>query len=498
MHGFLYDRPGAGVPPASLSVRSSRNTLARHRCPQSVSKGRVTIPVFDFPCRPFVCQAHGSSPSLTHTAGTISFRRMSGLPFELLLALRYLRPKRTFVSVITLISVLGVTLGVAVLIIVISVMSGFDRQLREEILGFSPHLRILEPNRTMRGYKALMRQVASNPKVKAVTPYVLGKVLLETEPEAGQSQVEAPWVRGMEQELESKFSSLATNLISGTFDVSNRGLLVGIEFARNLGLQVGDRVAIYSPEDLRKMKESRDKDKQTVTLATDYEVRGIFDVGYFEYNLDFIITSLEDAQELYALNDDVHGLMVMLKDPYLAATVSKELARTLGPEFRITTWMEENGKLLGALVVEKNVMFYLLFFIMIVAALCILSALITFVVQKTREIGMLKALGATDPQVSGLFLSQSGFVGVVGVLGGFGLGMLAVSYRNEFLHFMNRLTGFELFPASIYGFAELPALIIPKDIVLICGSALVICILGGVIPAWRAGRLKPVEALRYE
>jgi len=127
-----------------------------------------------------------------------------------------------------------------------------------------------------------------------------------------------------------------------------------------------------------------------------------------------------------------------------------------------------------------------------------LSALITFVVQKTREIGMLKALGATDLQVAGLFLSQSGFVGTIGVICGFGLGMLAVSYRNEFLHFMNRLTGFELFPASIYGFSELPSLIVPRDIVLICGSALVICVLGGVIPAWRAGRLQPVAALRYE
>jgi lipoprotein-releasing system permease protein len=150
------------------------------------------------------------------------------------------------------------------------------------------------------------------------------------------------------------------------------------------------------------------------------------------------------------------------------------------------------------LVVEKNVMFYLLFFIMIVAALCILSALITFVVQKTREIGMLKALGATDLQVSGLFLSQSGFVGAVGIVAGFGLGRILLAYRNEFLAFMNHLTGFELFPASIYGFNKLPALIVPRDILIICGSALLICLLGGIIPAWRAGRLRPVEALRYE
>ena len=168
------------------------------------------------------------------------------------------------------------------------------------------------------------------------------------------------------------------------------------------------------------------------------------------------------------------------------------------PDYAITTWMEENSAILGALIVEKNVMFYLLFFIVIVAALCILSAQITFVVQKTREIGMLKALGATNLQISGVFLSQSAIIGVLGVLAGYGLGILALTYRNEFLHFMNHWTGWELFPASIYGFSELPAIIDARDIALICGSSFVICILGGVLPAIRAGRLKPVEALRYE
>jgi lipoprotein-releasing system permease protein len=160
--------------------------------------------------------------------------------------------------------------------------------------------------------------------------------------------------------------------------------------------------------------------------------------------------------------------------------------------------MEQNSTILNALIVEKNVMFYLLFFIVLVAALCILSAQITFVVQKTREIGMLKALGATNLQISGVFLSQSAIIGVLGVLAGYGLGILALTYRNGFLHFMNHWTGFELFPASIYGFGELPAIIVARDIVLICGSSFVICILGGVLPAIRAGRLKPVEALRYE
>lgn len=423
---------------------------------------------------------------------------MSRLPFELLLALRYLRPKRTFVSVITLISVLGVCLGVAVLIIVISVMSGFDRQLRDKILGFSPHLRVTEPNHTMKNYRDLMRVISSDKQVKAVAPYVMGQVLVETQPESGQSQVQAPWMRGIDPKLEATMSTLPTNMVEGKFDVKDRGVLVGSEFARPMGLSVGDRLLIYSPKELNKLRENQNKQRQEAVLPDEFEVRGIFDVGYYEYNAGFIVTSLEDSQDLFLLGDTVHGLEVNLDNPYQAPEVQERLSKKLGGGFRITTWMGENSSILGALVVEKNVMFYLLFFIMIVAALCILSALITFVVQKTREIGMLKALGATDLQVAGLFLSQSGFVGAVGVVAGFGLGMLALSYRNEFLHFMNRLTGFELFPASIYGFSELPSIIVPRDIILICGSALVICVLGGVIPAWRAGRLQPVAALRYE
>ena len=227
-------------------------------------------------------------------------------------------------------------------------------------------------------------------------------------------------------------------------------------------------------------------------------MRGIFRVGYYEYDLSVIVTSLQDAQDLYDLKGDVHGLLVVLHDAYRAKLVAEELAVALGPNYGIRTWMQDNANILNALIVEKNVMFYLLFFIMIVAALCILSALITFVVQKTREIGMLKALGATDSQISLVFLSQAALVGAIGDLAGYGLGMLALAYRNEFLHFMNHMTGFELFPAAIYQFTELPALIVRQDILLICGSAWVICTLGGVIPAWRAGRLKPVEALRYE
>ena len=172
----------------------------------------------------------------------------------------------------------------------------------------------------------------------------------------------------------------------------------------------------------------------------------LFDVGYEEYNAQYVITSLRDFQELYVLDDSVHGLAVITSDPYHAELVKAELQKTLGPDFDVSTWMDQNSALLGAVAVEKNVMFIILFCIMIVAALCILSALITFVVQKTREIGMLKALGAMDLQISGLFLSQSGFVGAIGVGAGFVLGRVALAYRNDFLHFLRRTTGLELTP----------------------------------------------------
>src|SRR5208282_2450874 len=181
---------------------------------------------------------------------------MSRLPFELMLALRYLRPKRTFVSIITLISVVGVALGVAVLIIVISVMSGFDHDLREKILGFNAHLKIYARGRTMENYERVMDLVTSNKNVRSVAPFVLGPVLLESQPTNGQQSAFAtPYVRGIDPGRESSVSVLPKSIIAGTFDVRGRGLLVGSEFAQQLNLFVGDRVSIYSPAELKKMKE---------------------------------------------------------------------------------------------------------------------------------------------------------------------------------------------------------------------------------------------------
>ena len=431
---------------------------------------------------------------------------MSNLPFELLLALRYLRPKRTFVSIITLISILGVMLGVSVLIIVISVMSGFDHDLREKIFGFSAHLKVITRGGPMENYAQVASIVASNRNVIGVSPSVIAQVLLETKPLAGSAQVAAPFVRGVDPQTEGSVSDLPKSLRDGKFELGGHGLVIGTVLAETLNLAVGDSVEVNSPKDLRKMKESLKKLEESGGKAgaiyrppSDFEIRGIFDAGYYEFNASIILASLENAQSFYGLDDGdtVHYLMVKLTNPFQAATVARELETTLGPEFRVTTWMEDSPMMMAVLV-EKNVMLYILFFIVIVAAFGITCTLITFIVMKTREIGLMKALGATNRQVMWVFLAQSLIVSVMGVLAGVGLGLLAIKYRNEFLTLMRKLTGFQLFPADIYGFSQLPALIMPGDIAIICGGSLIICLMAAAFPARHASKLNPVEALRHE
>ncbi|MCX6895835.1 MAG: ABC transporter permease [Verrucomicrobia bacterium] len=410
---------------------------------------------------------------------------MSLLPFELLLALRYLRPKRTFVSVITLISVLGVMLGVAVLIIVISVMSGFDRDLKEKIFGFQAHLTISSADGgTMQHHSLVAEVVASNKNVRGVSPFIIGPLLVEIPKGGEQKSVAAPFVRGVDARTEGRISSLPQSIVAGRFDLSGRGVVVGCDFASAQGLRVGDRISIYSMHDLQRMQKSEGKES---ALPKDYEVRGIFDVGYYEYNLSFVVTSLENAQDLYDLEEanSVHGLLVKLSDPMLA------------PRFTLRTWLEQSP-MLQSVLVEKQMMLYILFFIVLVAAFGITCTLITFIMMKTREIGLMKAVGATNRQVMTVFLTQSLIVSVAGVLCGVALGLTAIRYRNEFLLLMRKWTGMELFPASIYGFYNLPALIIPGDIAIICGGSLIICLIAAALPSWHASRLNPVEALRYE
>ena len=432
---------------------------------------------------------------------------MSSLPFELALALRYLRPKRTFVSVITLICILGVMLGVSVLIIVIAVMTGFDNKFRDSLIGFQAHMKVERRQSSMSDWAAVMDRVATNPAVRGVAPYINTHVLVRSEPaNGGASRRFVALVRGVHPQLESRVSRITDSMVEGEAKLSPKSLIMGYELADTFGLHAGDRVALYSPAAFEhlavlmdKAQRSGTKEVDELPMAADYKVRGLVDLGLSQWNANVVVTSLADAQELGGLGEDVQGLTVMLKDPTERNTmrIRDQMQASLGPDYGVVTWLEDNKDMLNALTTERTMMFFILFFIVLVAAVGIMSALITFIVQKTREIGMLKALGATPMSVALLFLAQSLVVGVLGVLSGLGAGMLALRYRNEFLRFMNDVMGFNLFPSSIYQLRELPAEVVASDVTVICGVSLVLCILAGVLPALRAAWLQPVEALRH-
>jgi lipoprotein-releasing system permease protein len=426
---------------------------------------------------------------------------MSRLPFEAFLALRYLRPRRTFVSVITVISIIGVLLGVMVMIIVIAVMSGFDQQWRERIMSFNAHLKVYgaDQDQSLTNYQSILRTVAANPEVIGVSPFVRTIVMLKTEPAEGKPRIYAPFLAGVDPESLGRVSIVPNSIVAGSFDLADNGLVVGTDLARGMGLDLGNRVAVYSANSVERMQAGIGKTNAEVVLPEDFTIRGIFDVGFPEYNGSIIISSLEDARNLLRMPDDsAQALQVKLRDPFLADKVKEELEKVLPPGLAIYTWRSENPAIFEALAAEKNTMFFVLFFIMIVAAFGIVNCQITFVVQKTREIGILKALGASRRQILWLFLSQSLVVGVLGVGLGFGTARLALAYRNEFLAFMRHVTHLELLPASIYNVYDLPSSIQPMDMAFICGTAFVTCVLAGLFPAWKASRLQPVEALRHE
>ncbi|MCX7886195.1 MAG: ABC transporter permease [Verrucomicrobiae bacterium] len=412
---------------------------------------------------------------------------MTHLPFELFLGLRYLKPKRTFVSVITLISLVGVIIGVWALIVVISVMTGFDRELRSKLMGMHAHVTIsgdLIPNS-----EELIQLVLREPRVKAASPFVMGLVLVEF-----NRRVATPYMKGIDPRREVQVSKLGEYIADGrgSLDLDGEKVVIGREMAARYGIYIGDKITVYSPRNI-------EKKGQEVYLPMELTVTGIFHSGMFEYDIGLIFTSLETAQELYNLRGEVHGVELMTDDPFLGAKeVADSLNRKLPAGLRAQTWAEQNQRILGAIQVEKTTMFFILLLLVVVAAFCIMSTLITSTVQKTKEIGVLKALGATSGQISRLVLVQGFIVGVLGVGIGFALGLITIQHLAAIQLFLSRFLGIEVFPREIYNFTQIPAHLAVRDALAITFSALTICTLAGLMPAVWAAKLEPVDALRHE
>jgi lipoprotein-releasing system permease protein len=425
-------------------------------------------------------------------------------PFSLFLALRYLKPKRTSVSVITVISILGVTLGIAVLIIVISVMTGFDRELQRKVLGFDAHL-IVRNSEPMRDWQSIDEKIRKVPGVVATAPYVMGPVIVEF-----RDRVITPKIRGIEIEKELKLADLRTMIREGTHDIQSDQCLIGVDMADELGILLQDKITVYAPRNIgqvlslieRVRKDANDKaaldELKELVLPAELEVVGIFESGRYQYDSEIVLVPLYVGQELYGFQDEIHGLSVRATDPYRLEPVENAMRAVLPLETDIRSWMDLNQHFFDAVRLERNVMFVILFFIVIVAAFCVMNTLITVTVQKRQEIGIMKALGATPGQIVWVFLAQGMIVGVLGNLAGVGLGMVVVRWRNEFKEWLANTLHIEIFPPSIYQFSQIPAEVIPQDVAVICFAAFVICSLASLIPAWIAARLDPVKALRYE
>lgn len=427
----------------------------------------------------------------------------SRLPASLFLAARYLKPKRTFLAVITLISVLGVTLGITVLILVMSVMTGFERELQRKVIGFDAHL-LVSNNGLIDGWREIAAKVASVPGTVAAAPFVQGPVIVEF-----NHQRLAPKIRGIDPAREQKVGDLSRFIVAGKLDLAGDNAVLGSELARALGVTVGDVITVYSPGNLGRVLEQLDRLKgkssgkdveslRQLVLPTELKVAGIFESGRYLYDSEFLLVPLHVGQELYGLGSSVHGIAVRTADPDRAAEVAAELRKTLQGELSCITWMDLNKQLFDAIAMERHVMFFLLMFIILVAAFGIMNTLITVTVQKTREIGVLKALGARTWQVISVFLFQGMVVGAIGVASGLALGMSLIRWRNEVSAWLASVLGVEIFPRSVYQFSEIPAEVVPSDVALICVSAFVICAMAALIPAWIASRLDPVKALRCE
>ncbi|MGF1677767.1 MAG: FtsX-like permease family protein [Candidatus Methylacidiphilales bacterium] len=413
------------------------------------------------------------------------------LGFEGLLAGRYLQPRRSYLSVISVLSFLGVCLGVMTLIVVLSVMGGFEKEMHRKVLGFDPHLTIRNDG-ILREYAKHGSVLDAEPRVAGWSPFVVGPVLVEI-----NGRISAPQIRAVDPQSIDRVIPLRESLVAGEWFGSAEGVLVGEAWARRNQAWLGDRLLVYSPRNIETLVRPGEGPK-TVYLPAEYVITGIFSTGFYDYDFNFLLMRLQEGQRLYHLEDGVHGLAVRLHHMDDVNPVQQALRATMEPGMEVDSWMDLNRTLFSAVAVERRVMTFILFFIMIVAAFGLSGTTLTVVIQKSKEIGLIKALGAANSQVMAVFTLYGFFIGVLGSAAGVGAGALVLRMRHGLSLFLSKIMGVEVFPAEIYHFSELPAVWSWTQTGWIVAAGVVLSTLVAVVPAIMAARVQPARTLHYE
>ncbi|WP_166265882.1 lipoprotein-releasing ABC transporter permease subunit [Marinobacter caseinilyticus] len=410
-------------------------------------------------------------------------------PLSLYIGLRYTAAKRRnhFISFISLTSMIGLMLGIAVLIIVLSVMNGFDRELKQRILGMVPHA-VIQGDDLLDDWQSVDLNVSNHPSILAAAPFIQGQGMV-----TGGGNVRGVALNGILPDEERTVSIIEDHMVQGRLDdlrSGEFGIIVGKLLAANLRLQIGDRVTVVLPE-------------ASVTPAgvlprlKRFTVKGIFSVGA-ELDGNYTLVHMDDAAKLMRTGGKAQGVRILVDDLFKAPKVAEEAARSLGGRYYVSDWTRTHGNLFQAIRMEKTMIGLLLMFIVAVAAFNIVSTLVMVVTDKTADIAILRTMGATPGRIMRIFIVQGAVIGIFGTLVGTTLGVLGANNISAFISWIESIWGQQFLNADVYFISYLPSQLQWADVLIISGSGMAMSLLATIYPAWRASRIDPVEALRYE
>ncbi len=413
------------------------------------------------------------------------------LPFESFIGLRYARAKRRnhFISFISMTSMAGIALGVAALVVVLSVMNGFQKELRGRILAVVSHIQVQGPGGKLPGWEAVSATVRRHPEVVGAAPYVNAQGLISF-----QHTVQGTQVRGVLPDREDTVAEIGSHMTAGRFEdlrAGEFGIVLGRELARNLGARLGDKVTVISPQGQVTAAGILPRVKQ-------FRVVGVFEVGMYEYDSGLALMHLADAQRLYRMEDTVSGVRLKIADLFGAERVSRDLAKALPKGVELIDWTRSHGSFFRAVQIEKRAMFIILTLIVAVAAFNIVSTLVMAVTDKQADIAILRTLGAAPGAILRIFVVQGAMIGVVGMLVGVVSGVVLALNIDVIVPFLERALGVQFLSKDVYVISELPSDLHVSDVVTIALVSLGLSLVATLYPSYRAARINPASALRYE